>query len=134
MQVIKCSHTQGAGRQLGNVQFELRDVLSRAKRPLRLRPGDSVNQVRLEERKFQFLYSEGKGGVFMRSTLLPLRICHSASTTIATASAVPMVAASATTTSLHHRLHFRRDDLQCFCPTHPSHIVDLVSHNQLHHY
>ena len=58
MQVIKCSHTQGTARQLGNVQLELRDVLTRSKHPMRLRPGDAVFAVRLEDRPFQFLYQE----------------------------------------------------------------------------
>jgi translation elongation factor P len=59
MQVIKMSHTQGVGRQLGNVQLELRDMMSRAKRPLRVRPSDTVDVVRLDERSFQYLYREG---------------------------------------------------------------------------
>lgn len=58
MQVLKHSHSQ-TGRQLGNVQLELRDLASRAKRPLRLRPSETVDVVRLEERRFQFLYAEG---------------------------------------------------------------------------
>jgi len=60
MHVIKAAHTQGSGRQLGNVQLELRDAISRSKHPLRLRPGDPVTVVHLEDKKFQFLYHEGE--------------------------------------------------------------------------
>lgn len=59
MQVIKQAHTQGVGRQLGNVQLELRDMLNQSKKPLRLRPSDIVDVVRLDERTFQYLYREG---------------------------------------------------------------------------
>ena len=58
MQVLKYAHSQ-TGRQLGNIQLQLRDVITRAKHPLRLRPSDMVDVVRLEERTFQFLYQEG---------------------------------------------------------------------------
>lgn len=47
------------GRQLGNVQLELRDIVTKAKHPLKLRPYDAVEVARLEGRKFQFLYAEG---------------------------------------------------------------------------
>lgn len=60
MQVLKHAHSQGNARQLGNVQFELRDVLNKSKHPLRLRPSDMVNVVRLDEKKYEFLYQEGK--------------------------------------------------------------------------
>ena len=59
MQVVKQNHSQGNARQIGNVQFELRDVLNKSKHPLRLRPSDMVDVVRLDERNFQFLYQEG---------------------------------------------------------------------------
>jgi elongation factor P len=58
MQVLKQAHAQGTGRQLGNVQLELRDILTKSKHPLRLRPSDMVDVVRLDEKKFQFLYQE----------------------------------------------------------------------------
>jgi elongation factor P len=58
MQVLKQSHAQGTGRQLGNVQLELRDILTKSKHPLKLRPSDMVDVVRLDEKKFQFLYQE----------------------------------------------------------------------------
>jgi elongation factor P len=60
MQVVKYQHSQGAGRQLGSVQLELRDLQNNSKHPLRLRPGDTVDVVRLEERKFDYLYAEGE--------------------------------------------------------------------------
>ena len=59
MQVLKYSHAQ-TGRQLGNVQLEVRDIFTKSKRPLRLRPSDMVDVVRLEEKNYQFLYPEGK--------------------------------------------------------------------------
>lgn len=58
MQVLKQAHAQGTGRQLGNVQLELRDILNKSKHPLRLRPSDMVDVVRLDEKKYQFLYQE----------------------------------------------------------------------------
>lgn len=57
-QVLKATHSQGAGRQLGNVQLELRDVGTKSKKPLRLRPSDMINIVRLDERQYQFLYRD----------------------------------------------------------------------------
>ncbi|GAB4822133.1 hypothetical protein N2152v2_009179 [Parachlorella kessleri] len=59
MQVVKHQHTQGAGRQLGNVQFELRDLVTKNKHLHRQRPYDMVELVRLEDRKYQCLYKEG---------------------------------------------------------------------------
>jgi len=58
LQVLKQAHAQGTGRQLGNVQLELRDILNKSKHPLRLRPSDMVDVVRLDEKKYQFLYQE----------------------------------------------------------------------------
>lgn len=59
MQVLKFQHSQGAARQLGNVNLELRDVLTSSKHPLRIRTSDVVEVVRLDEKKFQYLYAEG---------------------------------------------------------------------------
>lgn len=59
VQVLKHSYTQGTGRQLGNVQLELKELITGTKKPLRLRPNDMLDIVRLDERKFQFLYKEG---------------------------------------------------------------------------
>jgi len=59
VQVLKHSYTQGTGRQLGNVQLDIKELLTGTKRPLRLRPSDMLSIVRLDERKFQFLYREG---------------------------------------------------------------------------
>ncbi len=42
-----------------SLQLELRDVLTKAKHPLRLRPSEMIPVVRLEERTYQFLYTEG---------------------------------------------------------------------------
>lgn len=47
-------------RQLGNVNFELRDIVTKAKHPAKFRPYDMVEHVRLEGRKFQCLYTEGE--------------------------------------------------------------------------
>lgn len=47
-------------RQLGNVNFELRDVITKQKHPAKFRPSDMVESVRLEARKFQCLYTEGE--------------------------------------------------------------------------
>jgi hypothetical protein len=46
-------------RQLGNVNFELRDVVTKSKFPAKFRPNDQVECVRLEGRRFQCLYTEG---------------------------------------------------------------------------
>ena len=53
-------------RQLGNVNFELRDIVSKAKHPAKFRPYDMVEHVRLEGRKFQCLYTEGEPGRAVR--------------------------------------------------------------------
>jgi elongation factor P len=58
MQVLKQTHAQGAARQLGNVQLELRDISNKSKHPLKLRPSDMVDVVRLDEKTYQFLYQE----------------------------------------------------------------------------
>jgi hypothetical protein len=47
-------------RQLGNVNMELRDILSRSKHPAKFRPYDMIEVTRLEGRKFQCLYAEGE--------------------------------------------------------------------------
>ena len=44
-------------------QLELRDVVTKAKHPMKLRPYDTVEVVRLDSRKFQYLYTEGAYGV-----------------------------------------------------------------------
>ncbi|KAL3157521.1 hypothetical protein ABBQ32_011982 [Trebouxia sp. C0010 RCD-2024] len=59
MQIQKYQHTQGSGRQLGNVQLELRDIKSGSKHQQRCRSYDSLEVVRLEDRTFTYLYSEG---------------------------------------------------------------------------
>ena len=48
-----------AQRQLGNVNFELRDIVTKAKHPAKFRPNDMVEHVHLEGRAFQCLYCEG---------------------------------------------------------------------------
>lgn len=59
VRVIKYTYTQGAGRQLGHVQIEGKDIMgSGAKLPLRFKTKDMVNVVRLEEKRHQFLYEE----------------------------------------------------------------------------
>ncbi|EIE20680.1 translation elongation factor P [Coccomyxa subellipsoidea C-169] len=60
-QVTKHQHTHGHGRQLGNVQLELRDVQSRTKLHERRRPSDLVEVVRLNGRAYQFLYKDEEG-------------------------------------------------------------------------
>ncbi|KAL3159554.1 hypothetical protein ABBQ38_009970 [Trebouxia sp. C0009 RCD-2024] len=59
MQIQKYQHTQGSGRQLGNVQLELRDIKSGSKHQQRCRSYDSLEVVRLEDKTFTYLYSEG---------------------------------------------------------------------------
>lgn len=46
-------------RQLGNVNFELRDIITKSKHPAKFRPSDMVEYVRLEGRPYQCLYTEG---------------------------------------------------------------------------
>mmetsp|Transcript_45114 Transcript_45114/g.114207 ORF Transcript_45114/g.114207 Transcript_45114/m.114207 type:complete len:229 (+) Transcript_45114:135-821(+) len=64
-QVTKQEYTQGRGRQLGNVHLELKDLLSGSQRLEKLRPADTVEKVRLDERQFDFLYREGDMWCFM---------------------------------------------------------------------
>ncbi|KAL4458372.1 hypothetical protein ABPG75_013237 [Micractinium tetrahymenae] len=58
LQVVSLQN-RAMGRQLGNVNFELRDIVTKAKHPAKFRPYDMVEHVRLEGRKFQCLYTEG---------------------------------------------------------------------------
>lgn len=58
LQVVSLQN-RAMGRQLGNVNFELRDVVTKAKHPAKFRPYDMVEHVRLEGRKYQCLYTEG---------------------------------------------------------------------------
>lgn len=58
LEVVKYSHVN-AGRQLGSIQVELRDVLSRTKQPAKFRPSESVEVARLMERTLSVLYREG---------------------------------------------------------------------------
>ncbi|KAI7840227.1 hypothetical protein COHA_006009 [Chlorella ohadii] len=58
LQVVSLQN-RAMGRQLGNVNFELRDIITKAKHPAKFRPYDMVEYVRLEGRKFQCLYTEG---------------------------------------------------------------------------
>lgn len=60
LQVVKATHTQGHGRQLGNVQLELRDLLSKSRSIERKRPYDTVDVAFVEPRGMQYLYAEGK--------------------------------------------------------------------------
>lgn len=52
-------------RQLGNVNFELRDVVTKSKFPAKFRPNDHIECVRLEGRRLQCLYTEGAAGGLM---------------------------------------------------------------------
>ena len=75
--VLKHEHTVGRGRQLGNVQLELRDVLSKTKQQERRRPDDMVDVVRLEAQQYQYLYTEGAWGCPLSSIQgLQLLACH----------------------------------------------------------
>ena len=61
--MVKFEHTRGMARQTGNVQLELRE-LSRGgargnKSTLRMKPGHTLNVIRLDERRFRVLYLEG---------------------------------------------------------------------------
>ncbi|KAL4854954.1 Elongation factor P [Chlorella vulgaris] len=58
LQIVSLQN-RAMGRQLGNVNFELRDVITKQKHPAKFRPSDMVESVRLEARKFQCLYTEG---------------------------------------------------------------------------
>ncbi|KAK9840356.1 hypothetical protein WJX74_008226 [Apatococcus lobatus] len=64
-QVVKKEHTQGSGRQLGNVQFQLRDVKQGTKRQDRKRSYDTVEVAQMEHRSLQYLYSEDDKLFFM---------------------------------------------------------------------
>ncbi|KAL0052541.1 hypothetical protein WJX82_003609 [Trebouxia sp. C0006] len=73
MQIQKYQHTQGSGRQLGNVQansdlmirLELRDLKSGSKHQQRCRSYDTVDVVRLDDRTYKYLYTEGSQLHFM---------------------------------------------------------------------
>lgn len=65
MQIQKYQHTQGSGRQLGNVQLELRDLKAGAKHQQRCRSYDTLEVVRLDDRNYKFLYAEGSQLHFM---------------------------------------------------------------------
>lgn len=58
VRVTKCTHIQGAARQLGNVQIECKDLATNAKVPLKYKTKDILDIVRLEERVHQYLYEE----------------------------------------------------------------------------
>ncbi|KAL4429613.1 hypothetical protein ABPG77_008662 [Micractinium sp. CCAP 211/92] len=58
LQVVSLQN-RAMGRQLGNVNFELRDIVTKSKHPAKFRPYDMVEHVRLEGRKYQCLYTEG---------------------------------------------------------------------------
>jgi elongation factor P len=62
-QVSKFEHTRGMARQSGNVQMELRELVRGGrgnKSTLRMKPGHTLEVVRLEEKSYQVLYLEGK--------------------------------------------------------------------------
>ncbi|KAL6780323.1 Elongation factor P [Auxenochlorella protothecoides] len=58
LQVVRSTHVN-AGRQLGNISMELRDLASGAKHPAKFRPSESVEVVHLESRRYTCLYREG---------------------------------------------------------------------------
>ncbi|PSC68390.1 Elongation factor P [Micractinium conductrix] len=58
LQVVSMQN-RAMGRQLGNVNFELRDIITKSKHPAKFRPSDMVEYVRLEGRPYQCLYTEG---------------------------------------------------------------------------
>lgn len=58
VRVTKCTHIQGAARQLGNVQIESKDLNTNAKVPLKYKTKDTLDIVRLEEKPHQYLYEE----------------------------------------------------------------------------
>lgn len=62
-QILKFEHTRGMARQSGNVQLELRELIKGGKgnkSTLRMKPGHTLEVVRLEERNYQVLYLDGK--------------------------------------------------------------------------
>lgn len=58
LQVVRSTHVN-AGRQLGNISMELRDMTTGAKHPAKFRPSEGVEVVRLESRRYTCLYREG---------------------------------------------------------------------------
>ncbi|KAL0036587.1 hypothetical protein WJX79_001714 [Trebouxia sp. C0005] len=68
MQIQKYQHTQGSGRQLGNVQLELRDLRSGSKHQQRCRSYDTVDVVRLDDRTYKYLYTEGSQRILCTQT------------------------------------------------------------------
>jgi hypothetical protein len=70
--VHKFNHAQGAARALGNVTLELRDVVSRSKHSMRVRPSDALEVVRLEEKRMQCLYLDGARGGWLCAHAPPL--------------------------------------------------------------
>ena len=58
VRVTKYSYTQGQGRQLGSVLVEAKDVSTHANVPLRFKTKDMVDVVRMEEKRYQYLYRE----------------------------------------------------------------------------
>ncbi|WPT14062.1 Elongation factor P [Picochlorum sp. SENEW3] len=58
VRVTKYAYTQGQGRQLGSVLIEAKDVSTHVNVPLRFKTKDMVDVVRMEEKKYQYLYRE----------------------------------------------------------------------------
>ena len=61
--MVKFEHTRGMARQTGNVQLELRELSKGGARgnesTLRMKPGHTLNVIRLDERRFRVLYLRG---------------------------------------------------------------------------
>jgi elongation factor P len=64
---VKIQHTQ-PGKGGAYLQVELKDLRSGTKLNERFRASESVEQVRLEQNEFQFLYAEGEMYTFMDTT------------------------------------------------------------------
>ncbi|KAK9826481.1 hypothetical protein WJX81_003658 [Elliptochloris bilobata] len=64
-EIVKFLHNHGAGRQLGSIQLELRDLVRGNKLHTRFRPYDPVEVVRLDTKAYQYLYAEGDNLVLM---------------------------------------------------------------------
>ncbi|QDZ24739.1 elongation factor P [Chloropicon primus] len=63
-EVVKFEHTRGMARQTGNVQMELRELSKGGgrgnKSTLRMKPGHTLEVIRLDEKRFRVLYLDGE--------------------------------------------------------------------------
>jgi len=63
--VVLSSDKSGGAMRRSSMGIELRDVLTNARFPLRLKPAEKVEAVELDEKKYSFLYQNGSSLHFM---------------------------------------------------------------------